>query len=274
MTPSNLQIPPQFASAFGVGAPKAVFVPKGAKKWVSLIFGVLLIGGGGIGFLVGAYFTYLNINQYGPATTTRQLQEILLPTACVTAVLVLIGLGSLWSTYTNWRKAAVVYAEGLGYSDHKGVRTVRWEQFSSMTSAVTKHYRNGIYVGTTHIYTLLDRDGKKVLLNDSFPKVEDLANAVRQNIFPHLYKASADAYNAGQTVQFGPVSINKANGIQMQKKAYRWDEVKEVSIQQGVLKVAKKDGGWFSGANVMVASIPNLDVLLSIIDQVVGIKAK
>lgn len=38
------------------------------------------------------------------------------------------------------------------------------------------------------------------------------------------------------------------------------------------LRVMKKDGGWFSGAFVAVGSIPNLAVLLAIVDQVVGLK--
>jgi hypothetical protein len=49
--------------------------------------------------------------------------------------------------------------------------------------------------------------------------------------------------------------------------------VKEVSIHQGILKVSRKDGGWFSGASAAASVIPNLRVLLSIIDQVTGVKA-
>jgi hypothetical protein len=103
--------------------------------------------------------------------------------------------------------------------------------------------------------------------------VEELANVIREKIFPHLYKNAADRYNAGQIVQFGPVSISKSEGITLQKKSYKWDEVGQVNVQQGLLKVAKKGGGWFSGSNVSIAAIPNYEVLLSIINQVVGVKA-
>jgi hypothetical protein len=49
--------------------------------------------------------------------------------------------------------------------------------------------------------------------------------------------------------------------------------VKEVSIHQGILKVSRKDGGWFSGASAAASVIPNLRVLLAIIQQLVGLKA-
>ncbi|HNB50582.1 MAG TPA: hypothetical protein PK530_01495, partial [Anaerolineales bacterium] len=201
--------------------------------------------------------TYANYSKYGPATLSQQLSNIFLPTVIITGVLFLAGLATIWSTYTNWRKAAVVYQEGFAFSDHKGVRTLRFDQISGMTSAVTKHYRNGIYTGTTHLYTIWDKKGTKLALNDSLPKVEDLSNFIRQGTFPFLYKSAADTYNAGQKVQFGPVSISKADGITVQKKSYKWDEVGQVKVEQGFLKVEKKGGGWFSGANVMIAAIPN-----------------
>lgn len=273
MNSSSLQIPPQFTAVFGIGGPQAIFQRKGAGKWAGVIFGVIMLGAAAIGFLAGSYMTYANYTKYGPASLQGQLTGIFLPTVVITGIVFLISIAILWSTYTNWRKAAVVYQDGFGYSDHKGVRTMRWDQITGMTSAVTKHYRNGIYTGTTHIYTLWDNKGTKLVLNDALPKVEDLANHIRQGIFPHLYKSAADNYNAGQTVNFGPVSISKANGIAIKKKSYKWDEVSQVSVQQGFLKIAKKGGGWFSGENVMIASIPNYEVLLSIINQVVGVKA-
>jgi hypothetical protein len=273
MNANNLQIPPQFSSVFGIGAPQAVFQPKSAGKWITIVFGVLLLGASVIGFLGGAFVTYSNYTKMGPLSLNNQLQNILLPTVIVTGILFLGALATLWSAYTNWRKAAVVYQDGFGYSDHKGVRTLRWDQITGMTSAVTKHYRNGIYTGTTHLYTLWDKNGAKLVLNDSLPKVEELSNHIRQGTFPHLYKAAADAYNAGQKVQFGPVGISKAEGITIQKKSYKWDEVGQVKVEQGYLKVEKKGGGWFSGASMMIAAIPNYEVLLSIINQVVGVRA-
>ncbi len=273
MTPSSLQIPQQFFSVIGVGTPQAVFQPKAVSKWSGLVIGLLMLGAAGIGFIVGAYMTYANYTKYGSATLSKQLSDIFLPTVIVTGILFLIGLAALWGAFSKWRKAAVVYENGLGYCDRKGVRTLRWEQIAGITAAVTKHYYNGIYTGTTHVYTLWDQKGEKLILNDEFPKVEELADLVEKNIYPLLYQAAADRYNAGHKVQFGPVTISKAEGIAIKKKAYAWNEVAEVSVKQGILKIAKKGGGWFSGENVTVAVIPNYKVLFSIINQVVGLKA-
>ena len=76
----------------------------------------------------------------------------------------------------------------------------------------------------------------------------------------------------GSALVFGPVTISQA-GMQIGKKAYAWAEVQQVSIQRGILKVYQKEADWFSGTSVAVSVIPNLNVLLNIIHQVVGLKA-
>jgi hypothetical protein len=101
--------------------------------------------------------------------------------------------------------------------------------------------------------------------------VEELAITIQDAITPILFNQAAQQYNAGQLLAFGPVTIGK-DGIRIGKKTYPWVEVQQVSVQQGILKVSQKEGGWFSGARVSAAVIPNLNVLLNIIHQVVGLK--
>ena len=126
---------------------------------------------------------------------------------------------------------------------------------------------------TIHIYTVGNRNGKRLVVNDSFSRVEELAQAIEENTFPSLFEQADQGYNACGSLTFGPVMVNKS-GIHFGKKHYAWDEVQQISIQEGVLKVSKKGGGLFSGRRVAVAAIPNLRVLLNIITQVVGIQTE
>jgi hypothetical protein len=123
----------------------------------------------------------------------------------------------------------------------------------------------------THVYRLVNRQNQRLVLSDVYTKVEELAIIIQEAILPGLYEQAARQYNAGQRLVFGPVTIDKA-GIQIGKKTYAWAEVRQVSIQRGILKVSKMEGGWFSGASAPVSVIPNLNVLLNIIHQVVGLK--
>ena len=101
--------------------------------------------------------------------------------------------------------------------------------------------------------------------------MEELAITIQDAITPILFNQAAQQYNAGQMLVFGPVTIGKG-GIQIGKKTYAWVEVQQVTIQRGILKVSKKEGDWFNGASAPASVIPNLNVLLNIIHQVVGLK--
>jgi hypothetical protein len=206
--------------------------------------------------------------QHGPAMIDDKLP---IPLA-ISIIMFALGLLAGWRAYANWNKGVATYERGFAYKDRKGLQTWRWEEVVSMTSAITRHYTHGIYTSTTHRYTLYNSQKQRLVLSDSVSKVEELAKDIDQNIFPLLYGPASDQYNAGQTIAFGPVAINNG-GITIGKKTYPWTDVKEVTVHHGILKVSRKEGGWFSNARAPVSVIPNLRVLLAIIQQVVGLKA-
>jgi hypothetical protein len=266
---TSLQIPEAFTSVIRMGGAVAVYPIRKAKRWGGVIGTVLFVGGGVLLFVYTIVNAYLRWEKFGQAVIINSL----MPPLIISIVLMIIGVFVAWTAFNNWKKAAVVYRDGLAYRDRKGVQTWRWDEVESFTSQVTKHYTSGIYTGSSHIYTLLKNDGGKLVFDDAIEDVEALAGKVREKVFPLLYQINADLYNNGQQCVFGPVKISKGFGIQIKKKTYAWDQVGEVRIQKGVLSVKKKDGKWFSGASVPAASIPNLEVLLSIINQVVGVQS-
>jgi len=264
----ELQVPGRFSSIIGMGEVLKVHLVRRASKWGNLIATIIFFGSSIVILVGGSIATWLRIQEFGPAVQNQTIRSIFLPISILAIVLAVIGTFLAWSSFSNWQKAAVVYKNGIAYTDRKGLYQLPWTDITGMTAAVTKHYRNGIYTGTTHIYTIWDKDNKKHILNDVYQNVEELAGEIRKGIFPHLYQAAANNYNAGKTLVFGDIHLQKAHGIMIKKKTYPWNEVKEVTIHRGQLKIASKDGGWFSGANVAVAATPNLDVLLSILDQI------
>ncbi len=265
---NDLQIPRQFISATGLGAPQAFFPVKKWNRVGNLVVCLGLLAAAGLVLLNGLYIAYLASEQNGPAMIDDKLPIPLL----IAFILAAFGLLPGWGAYVNWKKGVVVYERGFAYFDRKGLQVWNWENVVSMRSAITRHYTNGIYTGTTHVYTLYDRLNLRLVLSDSIYKVEEFARLIDESIYPRLYQLAADQYNSGQSIVSGPVAISK-EGITISRKTYPWTEVKEVAINRGVLKVSRKEGGWFSGASAPASSIPNLRVLLTIIHQVVGLKA-
>jgi len=264
---TSFQLPEAFSAVMGLGAPRAWFPVRKWNRVGNLVMAVLLLGGALLAFLYGLYDTYTAYLRHGPAV----IDDRLLVPMLIAFVLFLLGLLAVWGAYANWNKGAALYDRGFASRDRKGLRTWTWEDVLSLTSAVTRHYTNGIYTGTTHVYTLFNRKREKLVLNDVFKNVDQLAEEIEQKIFPLLYEPASEKYNSGQSLDFGSILISKT-GLQIGKKTFAWAEVKDVSLQRGELKISRKDGGWFSGASISAANIPNLRVLLTIIDQVVGLK--
>jgi hypothetical protein len=268
MDQSSTTLPKQFKNLMGMGSAVQVFPPK-VLPAVNIIFAVLfLLGGGG----AIAYALLILLQRWG-----RYYPPVILQAMAPWLIGGLLGIVLaallMWNLYTARKKGIAVFTHGFAYSDRKGVQTWRWDQLQDETANVTRHYTNGIYTGTTHVYTLVKLNGEKLVVNDSIKEVESFYTLLQNNTLQHRYQRLADAYNRGEPAIFGPVTISKTGGLQIGKKTYPWDEIEQVGINKGVLSVKKKGGGWFSGASATAGSIPNLHVLLSIINQIVGLNA-
>ncbi len=267
MKTNSQEVPPQFSGLMGMGAPIEVFKTKSSLVLQIILTGILFLVLAG-SFLYSLSQLWERWGRWDPMAIFKDM----LPFLLIAGVAFILGLAMVIGIFRSRKKAAVVYANGFAYSDHKGVQTWKWEQIQDVYANVVRHYTNGIYTGTTHSYTLYNPKGGKLVLNDTLKNIENLYSHVEENTLQLRYQRLADSYNAGNAVQFGPVTLSKANGILMSKKSYPWEEIEQVAINNGFLSVKKKGGGWFSGASASAGAIPNLHVLLSIIDQVVGLK--
>ena len=264
---NNPKIPDAFHGVVGLGALSSVHPARKWQTWGNLIICLVLSMGALLVFLYGVYEAYLAYQQHGPAMIDDKL------TLPLVIAVIMVGLGLLtgWGAYVNWARAAAVYEGGIAYTDRRNLIAWRWQDILSMQAAITRHYTNGIYTGTTHVYTLFNRQNQKLTLSDAIRNVEEVGKKIGSSIFPLLYERAADQFNSGQVLNYGPVAVSKQS-LTFNKKTYPWTDIKEISIRHGTLAVHKKEGGLFSGMRISAASIPNLDVLLAIIQQVVGLK--
>ncbi len=260
-------LPKAFASVSGMGAPTA-WHP--VRRWIrlgSLVTFLILLLLAVLILSYGLFDAWQASQAHGPALIDDRLFMPLL----LSLLVFLLSLVAAWITYSRWNRGVAVYEHGFAHRDRRGVQAWRWEQVTALSAAVTRHFPGGDQTGTSRTYTLRDLRGGTLLLTDQLKDVEGLARAIEEAVFPHLYDQCASRYNRGEEVSFGAVTVSKS-GITLGRKEIPWTEVGQVSIEHGTLRVARKSGGWFSGAGAAAAQIPNLRVLLSMIDQVAGVK--
>jgi hypothetical protein len=73
-------------------------------------------------------------------------------------------------------------------------------------------------------------------------------------------------------VYFGPLAVSQM-GLTKGNQTVPWSEIHGVQVQKGYIKI-KKQGRWFNFANVPVSSVPNVFVLLSLVDRIIGVNAR
>ena len=256
------------SNSSGLGVPKHTFPLKKQIRTGSLVVFFILLGCSALIFLNGLSITYQAYQKHGPAVIAGGLTV----PGMAALVLFMAGLATGWWAYKNWNGGVFVYDEGFAVRRRKDMQLWRWENIVSLTAAATRPFLGRISNGT-HIYRLVDRRDQRITLDDKYSRVEELATIIQAAIFPNLYARAAQKFNTGQRLGFGPVIISR-EAIQIGKRAVPWSDVRQISIRNGVLRVSRKEGNWLSGASAPAAAIPNLNVLLNIIHQVVGLKTE
>lgn len=179
-----------------------------------------------------------------------------------------VGIAVYYLLYPVIYRSVRVYVCAGGFIFKKGnaVDIFRWEQIEAMWRAVTKHYTNGIYTGTTHKYTVRRKDGKQVIFNDRFVNVEALGDTISRAITNYLWPQVIEAYNAGKAITFGPLSIS-LQGVSNGRELLPWNQIKEMGVNRGVVTV-RREGKWLNWSSVMAAKVPNIFVFMALVDYV------
>jgi hypothetical protein len=217
-----------------------------------------------IGFAVlaaGAFWlAWLALRQEGTDKTAGAYEAAI----CVAVGAALAAL-ALW----NARRRVVLYPEGLSYSSLFGEKEMRWSDVDRFYYQATKHRVNFIPVGTSYWFRLIDSQGQKIRLGSGLVKTVDLGNKLLQLTQGPLLKRIASQFDSGVDVEFGPIRVNRQNGITVRKswgrlKSIPWNEVHSYAIQQGHFYIWQVGEKRTTGP--AIASVPNAFALHGLLD--------
>ena len=252
----------QLAASYQLGTPQQEY---GFKATRTLITGLitLLLGIGSIAFIFISENISLSNMDFSYIDTSGSFWVFVI----AGLVLLAIGISSLVNLFRHLNLRVLLCSEGLLRTNGSQVEIVRWDQAEAFWQAVTRRYTNGAYTGTTHVYTLRRNDGMVFKFNDTISKVEELGNAIQREVTRVLLPRFINAYNAGSTLNFGPLSINR-QGISNSREMLPWSQYKDMQVQRGIISV-KKEGKWLNWSSVGVAKIPNFYVFMALLDYAV-----
>jgi hypothetical protein len=152
----------------------------------------------------------------------------------------------------------VRYQDGLAYRARgKEIHTLRWEQVA--TIATNNRYHHGDRGEYTQCeYTLVTPSGEKLILDDWLKRVERLAAYIQQEVYARLWPPLSEAYQAGQPLTFGAVTVARAAGLTLAGATYAWADIRNIQVEYGQFKVTQQDGHQHQ---VRVSALPNVELL-------------
>ncbi|MCI0580797.1 MAG: hypothetical protein L0332_09505 [Chloroflexi bacterium] len=267
---STIQVPAQFSAGISLAQPVKVYRLNSAVK-ISGLIGILM----SLFFaaLVLVVIRPLLLNGWGPFASLADpsISGILSIVTLIIPVLLLFpAFIQLIKVASQWNKAIVLYQNGLAFRNRRGLQEWRWEDIRFVQAQIVRYSYYGVPTGTRQTYMFSNHKGEHLVLDQTISQAEELADRIHQVTTPILLSLAAEAYQAGQPVSFGPITVGK-QGVTCRGKTYSWDEVQSLSVKDGRVQIEKRGGGFFSGGTSVLASeVYNLTVLLGLLQQIGG----
>ncbi len=245
----------QLAVVRGLGPLVRIYPAKRLEWWRVLTLAVFVVG-----FLGGAVALF--VAGFGE------------PGAWLGAlVCFVLGLPFLWiaSRAPNFNPAMAarhvyLFEHGLIQAERSGAVDLRWDQIDWVTQAITHVYRYGIRVQSTYVYTLRRVDGYTTKITHFYRDIAELGNTIAGQVTAVRLPRAIDAIRAGQTVNFGDLSLNASGIAAAGKGALPWTEIQRVTVTNGYVSVAKQ-GKWLSWSSQPAKDIRNLFVFLELANR-------
>jgi len=170
------------------------------------------------------------------------------------------GLKLLPNFGTPHVTALVRYRDGVAYqTGGKDVHTLLWDEVAVIQSDIISASHGST---ARHEYTLTKTNGEKLILDDGLKDVGVALDSIKGNAFSRLAPPLAQRYQAGEALTFGPVTIQRQNGLQMDGKLYAWNTIQDIKVEYGRLKLTMRDG---KKHETRVSVIPNVELLCQLI---------
>jgi len=235
------------AEANDLGAPTAEYTRNGVRQALSLLGSVVVIS---IGVMT----------MFGGLSAALSGGSDVFLFFVMGLVYVLPGLWWFISTLRKRGLRVLVFPDGLTYTRHGKTDVIRWDDVATVLQAITMVQ----HTFTVRKCTVQLQDGSKHIFNNAIRNVEQLINTIQQQVTPRILERVSEAYEAGQTIPFGKLSISQA-GISKGNKTLPWDQVKRVTVDKGVITIKKQGSLLLTWASVGVAETPNFFAFASMV---------
>ena len=188
------------------------------------------------------------------------------------------AFGLLFAYAWLWTKTRVtLHEEGISYKSPFREKDLRWDEITE-----TRYGQQPINAGThfgllgwliaamtrsnNKMIRSLELIGpQKIVLNSNIRDVEEAVRLVLAAVNPRLRKDAEQMLNSGGAVSFGKISLSPGGVVWKSKEPIPYAALVKCKIDGSMLRI-KAEGKWLDNIAVTAKKVPNIFILLDLIE--------
>jgi hypothetical protein len=188
-------------------------------------------------------------------------------------------LGLLFAYAWLWTKTRVtLHEEGISYKSPFREKDLRWDEITE-TRYGQQPINAGVHFGLIgYLIAAMARSNNKMIrsleligpqkiaLNSNIRDLEELVRLVLAAVNPRLRKDAERILDSGGTVSFGKISLSPAGVVWKSKEAIPYAALVKCKIDGSMLRL-KAEGKWLDNIAVQAKKVPNIFILLDLIEE-------
>lgn len=198
--------------------------------------------------------------------TIGYTQSVLRPAGWfLLAVLAFLPSGILiLRRFFSSRKAVRVHENGIVLihinSPHQ---TLFWRQINGLRSHGSRYHFLGLPITDRLAITIEPVHGRELVIPGAITNISVLSELIKSKIYPILFPSLNTDFHEGQTLQFGPIQVNK-DQVLIGRRIIPWQEVREMVVNSGTLIIRNEKS---RPLRMPAGTIPNIELFLQLLDQ-------
>jgi len=183
-----------------------------------------------------------------------------------------IGAGAYWGwrISTWWRKTIGVYADGLAFVEGGETKVLKWTDLAWIKMFDLITYIHGVRSSRYRRCEIAPGVGEPFSINSGVAADGEFYDQVARGTFTHFWRLAAEAYNAGDWVDFGPIRINKSLGLELGGKRFEWNELAQITTRNGRIQVVPQRGKFTGTRSVAAHRVRNVSVCLRFVEELLS----
>lgn len=184
------------------------------------------------------------------------------------SMLLFVGPIAVFYALRTRRLHAITGSEGVALLVNDTVSYCRWEEIESVyETVVAGEARTALETsvrGDDHVFRVRCQNGKELVFRNYLNDLPWLGKIIERETLPYLLPLAVEALENGDTLSFGPITLDAVGLREGPKKELPWKELGEVKLVGGWLTIMQqgKRRAWLKTSR---GQVPNTHILLALV---------